>query len=65
MAEKTTNLTKLLFNDVQKRWMFGVEDGQTGKKSALFKDNLDDPTFMTFKIEFGDWGTSVLDRKIT
>ena len=48
-----------------KRWLYGADiDENINRKSAIFKEGYDDPTYMTFRIEFGDWGASVLDRSI-
>ena len=56
---------KLLYNGIMKRWLYGADiDENINKKSAIFKEGYDDPTYMTFRIEFGDWGASVLDRSI-
>ena len=32
--------------------------------SSIWKEGYDDPTYMTFKVEFGDWGASILDRHV-
>ena len=56
---------KLLYNGIMKRWLYGADIDETiNKKSAIFKEGYDDPTYMTFRIEFGDWGASILDRSI-
>ena len=56
---------KLLYNGIMKRWLYGADIDETiNKKSAIFKEGYDDPTYMTFRIEFGDWGASILDRTI-
>ena len=56
---------KLLYNGIMKRWLYGADIDETiNKKSAIFKEGYDDPTYMTFRIEFGDWGVSILDRSI-
>ena len=56
---------KLLYNGIMKRWLYGADiDENINKKSAIFKEGYDDPTYMTFRIEFGDWGASILDRSI-
>lgn len=55
-------MAKLLYNPIMARWMGMSED-----KSVLFKgaySDYDDPTFLTFRLEFGDWGASVLDRSL-
>ena len=53
---------KTVYNGILNRWIFGTT--ADGRKSSIFKDGYDDPTYMTFKIEFGEWGASVLDRSI-
>lgn len=53
---------KLLYNGIMKRWLYGAEINE--KSGLVFKEGYDDPTYMTFRIEFGDWGASVLDRSI-
>ena len=56
---------KLLYNGIMKRWLYGADiDENINRKSAIFKEGYDDPTYMTFRIEFGDWGASILDRSI-
>ncbi len=56
---------KLLYNGIMKRWLYGADiDENVNRKSAIFKEGYDDPTYMTFRIEFGDWGASILDRSI-
>lgn len=68
-------MSKYLYNNIMKRWLYGpdiIENGINGekirvseyKKGLVFKEGYDDPTFMTFRIEFGDWGASVLDRSL-
>ena len=54
--------SKSVYSSIMNRWIFGVN--ATGKSSSIFKDGYDDPTYMTFKVEFGDWGASILDRSI-
>ena len=60
MAQSVHN--KTVYSSIMNRWIFGAS--ADGKKSAVFKDGYDDPTYMTFKIEFGEWGASILDRSI-
>ncbi|WQJ53514.1 MAG: hypothetical protein [Wendovervirus sonii] len=52
---------KYIYNDVMNRWMNNYEYDEY-MSSAAFREGYDDPTYMTFKIEFGDWGASILDR---
>lgn len=53
---------KSVYSGIMNRWIFG--EFADNKKSSIFKDGYDDPTYMTFKVEFGDWGASVLDRSL-
>jgi len=53
---------KAVYSGIMNRWIFGAT--ADGRKSSIFKDGYDDPTYMTFKVEFGEWGASVLDRSI-
>ena len=53
---------KTIYNSILNRWIFGTT--ADNKKSAIFKEGYDDPTYMTFKIEFGDWGASILKRSL-
>lgn len=56
-------MSQLLFNPIKNRW-FNTYDSPS-EKSQVFKyqyADMDDPTYLTFKIEFGDWGASVLTR---
>jgi len=51
---------KYVYNPIMNRWLNSFDS--TEYTSTVFKEGYDDPTYMTFKIEFGDWGASVLDR---
>ena len=53
---------KTIYNGIMNRWIFGAT--ADNKKSAIFKEGYDDPTYMTFKIEFGEWGASILNRDL-
>ena len=53
---------KTVYSSVMNRWIFGTT--ADNKKSAIFKEGYDDPTYMTFKIEFGEWGASILNRDL-
>lgn len=53
---------KAVYSGIMNRWIFGGVLDQDG--SSIFKDGYDDPTYMTFKVEFGEWGASVLDRSV-
>ena len=53
---------KAVYSGIMNRWIFGAT--ADGRKSSIFKDGYDDPTYMTFKVEFGEWGASVLDRSV-
>ena len=50
---------KLLYVGSMNKWLNYFDD-LPYNKSSVFKEGYDDPTYMTFKIEFGDWGASVL-----
>lgn len=53
----------LLFNPIKNRW-FNTYNAKS-EIGKIFKgkySDFDDPTYLTFKIEFGDWGSSILDR---
>ncbi len=59
--------SKYVYNNVMNRWL-NIQDysGSQPKDwtSSVWKEGYDDPTYMTFKVEFGDWGASILDRHI-
>ena len=62
---------KTIYSGIMNRWLYGNDSEfkqfqsiTTTYKDGVFKEGYDDPTYMTFKIEFGDWGASVLDRSI-
>lgn len=63
-------MSRILFDPTMQKWLYGdltrskngTLSGTSG--SSVFYDYYDDPTYMTFKIEFGDWGASVLDRNV-
>ena len=46
---------------VQKRFRLGNEWG-SGSNNEVFVDGFEDPAFLTFKIEFGEWGASLCDN---
>lgn len=56
----------------EKIWRF-LEGNEWGSQSpqdtvseeAIFVDGFDDPTSLTFKVEFGEWGASLNDMKTT
>lgn len=66
MADTTSGRDKILYNSIMKRWLYqgDIDTNPKYKKSVVFKEGYDDPTYMTFKIEFGDWGASILDRSV-
>lgn len=47
--------------DIQRRFRMGNEWGAQSF-NEVFVDGFEDPTFLTFKIEFGEWGASVSDN---
>jgi hypothetical protein len=47
--------------DVLRRFRLGNEWG-SGSNNEVFVDGFEDPTFLTFKIEFGEWGASLCDN---
>ena len=49
-------------NEIMKRFHMGNEYG-TGMSSEVFRSGFEDPTRLMFKVEFGDWGYSVLDTE--
>ena len=49
-------------NEIMKRFHMGNEYG-TGMSSEVFRSGFEDPTRLMFKVEFGDWGCSVLDTE--
>lgn len=55
-----------MYSPTMNRWLNYFDETLSEKysKSSAFKEGYDDPTYMTFKIEFGDWGASILDKKI-
>ena len=62
---------KTIYSGIMNRWLYGNDSEfkqfqsiTTTYKDGVFREGYDDPTYMTFKIEFGDWGASVLDRSI-
>lgn len=53
---------------IKDRFYHGNEFGTASKQenvseTALFVDGMDDPTSLTFKVEFGEWGASILEMK--
>ena len=47
-------------NDVMKRFHLGNEYGSQSS-NTVFTPGFEDPTRLMFKIEFGEWGASLLD----
>lgn len=64
-------MVKSVYSKILNKWLYGadIDDISNGKftegHSVVFQEGYDDPTYLTFKIEFGDWGASVLDRSLT
>ena len=40
------------------KWFYNTKNNN----NEIFKDGYEDPTYLTFKVEFGGWGYSVLDK---
>ena len=49
-------------NEIMERFHMGNEYG-TDMSSEVFRPGFEDPTRLMFKVEFGDWGCSVLDTE--
>ena len=49
------------FDPVVMRWYYGNTD-RYKVQSEVFKNGYEDPTYLTFRVEFGEWGASVLHR---
>ena len=49
-------------NEIMERFHMGNEYG-TDMSSEVFRSGFEDPTRLMFKVEFGDWGCSVLDTE--
>ena len=49
-------------NEIMERFHMGNEYG-TDMSSEIFRSGFEDPTRLMFKVEFGDWGCSVLDTE--
>lgn len=48
--------------EILKRFYLGNEYGSTSAAgNALFSPGFEDPTHLTFKVEFGEWGGSITD----
>jgi len=63
---------KIIYNNVMGRWMMTKDVLKVTAKDSVFRldcdrdghGGYDDPTYLTFKVEFGDWGASVLPRQV-
>ena len=59
--------SKYVYNSIMNRWL-NTQDYSSGDPkdwtSSVWQEGYDDPTYMTFKVEFGDWGASILDRHV-
>jgi len=51
-----------VFDPIKMRWLYGNTSQYVSTQSQVFKDGYEDPTYLTFRVEFGDWGASVLDK---
>ena len=49
-------------NEIMERFHMGNEYG-ADMSSEVFRSGFEDPTRLMFKVEFGDWGCSVLDTE--
>lgn len=50
--------------EILKRFYLGNEYGSTSVAgNALFSPGYEDPTHLTFKVEFGEWGGSITDTE--
>ena len=58
---KLLNYSGAIFDPVVMRWYYGNTE-QYQVQSEVFKKGYEDPTYMTFRVEFGEWGASVLHR---
>ena len=59
---KLLNYAGAKFDPIIMRWIYGNTDVYQ-KKSEVFQEGYEDPTYMTFRIEFGEWGSSVLSKE--
>jgi hypothetical protein len=50
-------------NEIRQRFHLGNEFGSESS-NEVFASGYEDPTFLTFKVEFGDWGYSLLDEAV-
>ena len=49
------------FDPVMMRWLNeSSSDESYQETSSIFENGYDDPTYMTFRIEFGGWGASTI-----
>ena len=58
---KLLNYSGAIFDPVVMRWYYGNTE-QYQVQSEVFKKGYEDPTYMTFRVEFGEWGASILHR---
>jgi len=54
---------KRMYSPIMNKWLFGYSE-DPNSDGLTFKGGYEDPTYLTFKVEFGDWGASILDREI-
>ena len=50
-------------NEIIQRFHLGNEFGSESS-NEVFVSGFEDPTFLTFKVEFGDWGNSLLEEAV-
>ena len=53
----------VMANEIRQRFHLGNEFG-SASNNDVFVSGFEDPTFLTFKVEFGDWGFSLLDETV-
>lgn len=55
-------MSRVVYSPVMNRWYNYFDEKLP--KSSVFLEGYDDPTYHTFRVEFGDWGASVLDPAV-
>lgn len=51
----------VLFDLLTSRWLLEASPNNPEKTSNIWKNGYEDPTYLTFKVEFGGWGYSTHD----
>ena len=57
-------MSRCLYDNITNTWYNYFDDKNKSLLSSIWKEGYDDPTYLTFKVEFGDWGASVLHRDV-